>query len=121
MAIPAERIITGAKLLGTWEPVTGSTQNPPLSQILADGVPVAQIDPSATLPQPWSYDLAGDLEYLRSTGISMKLKVLGTGFIGVGPTRLEIQTVPEPGTVALWSLAGVTCLGVGLWRRRRRA
>lgn len=124
--IPVERIITGATLSGTWLPPTGSHEGLAGSQILANGVKVAEFSKDATLPAgglPWSYTLPGGwpggLESLRSNGIELKMNFLSTGGIALGPTRLDVETVPEPGTIALWSVAGATCLGIGLWRRRR--
>lgn len=42
------------------------------------------------------------------------------GDIGEGDS-LGVQLVPEPATIIVWSLLGLTAVGYGVWRRKRAA
>lgn len=126
LPIPTDRIITGATLSGTWLPFTGSYENLAPSEIWTNTAwRVAEISTADVVPLAWSFNVprssSGDYEFLRTLPITLSLRALGSGGIGVGPITLAVETVPEPGTVALWSLGGASCLAIGLYRRWRRA
>lgn len=125
VSIPLDRVITAARILGSWTSPPQAMAYPSAYEMRADGVTIPESVPQPNQPVfSWQHDLVGDLESLRSTGIAMSIRLVGQpqiSGIGVGTTRLEITTVPEPASLVLWSVVGATCLGALYLRRRRIA
>ncbi|MCU0960533.1 MAG: PEP-CTERM sorting domain-containing protein [Pirellulaceae bacterium] len=123
VSIPIDRIITGATLFGSWTPPEEAMEYPSSYEMRANGITIPDSVPQAGQTAfAWDFDLPGDLDSLRNTGISISVRLVGQSQlsgIGVGPTRIEITTVPEPGSLVLWSAVGGTCVGALYLRRRR--
>ena len=53
--------------------------------------------------------------------LSASLVFSGNGDVGTGIDNVTFTTVPEPSSLLVWSLIGLSFAGVGRWRRRKSA
>ncbi len=66
-------------------------------------------------PSAWEFQYGA---YLIAQAFTENLNTTPTGQV---VANVSLAAVPEPATLAIWSLLGLTAVGFGLWRRRRAA
>ena len=87
---------------------------------MTDGTP----PPPAGAPNDWyatRWDFSQDFQYFKTVGTPGVV----TGWTDYDPEMDGIAAaaspVPEPCTLIVWSLLGASGVGIGWWRRKRKA